>query len=177
MTIRISALALDASGGMAWVGEWGRFYVFGVDPAARVPEINIQSIADFGRIDASTEEGFALIIGNEGSACLGFGEATIEDGLPLTLLDPLPEAIAPGELAVVEIVAAPEDELPDQGDLVIETDDPDEEQAVVRVQWNQPGIGIGDPAINFTMQDEDGVIWSLTDLSGSCVLLAYFATF
>lgn len=170
-------LALDAGAGFVFAGEWRRIYAFSADTAARGPEIRLEPDArvNMGVVGAGEEDGFALLVHNDGTECLDVAGFAVEDGAPLTV-DEEPFTLAPGGVAVVELVVAPTTAGPGQATVTIETNDADEASLDLLVQWNQPGTGVGDAAVDFTLPDEDANVWSLSGCAGSCVLLAYFAT-
>jgi len=169
-------LAVGAGGGYLYAGEWRRLYAFSADITARGPEIRLEpdQRMNVGSLDPGLSTLVMMVLHNDGAECM---EVTgVSAGAPLAVSEDTPFLLPPGGLEPIEMWITPTSTGPGEATVTIQTDDPDEPAADLLVQWNQPGAGVGDPAVDFALSDEDGTTWSLVGCAGSCVLLAYFAT-
>jgi hypothetical protein len=172
-------LAVAAAGGYAYAGEWRRPYAFAADPAARGPEVRIepQDDLDAGRLTQGLASDVRVALRNEGTECLEVTGIDVGAGAPIEIQATEPPFwIEPGGFEFVTLAVTPAAMTPAQAIVTFTTDDPDEPSLDFTLRWNQPGVSVGDPAVDFALPDEDGTMWTLGGCAGSCVLLAYFAT-
>ncbi len=63
------------------------------------------------------------------------------------------------------------------GTVTLVSDDPDEPELAVAVELNGTGLGIGDQAPHYQLQEMSGTVIDTADLDGTVYLLSYFSTF
>ncbi|QDG52185.1 choice-of-anchor D domain-containing protein [Persicimonas caeni] len=130
------------------------FYEIAVEGPPIAPEIAVTpTTVKFGRVPApgDTTDEF-LSVSNTGSFPLWISDIYVSGSSRFHLSYPDPnnpgsqndsdnwtEYLSPGESFDVRITFEPEDNQPETGELVIESDDPDEEQVVVDLRANSDG--------------------------------------
>ena len=156
------ALAVDAVGDRAFVGDWNLFDVFAFDPTAEAGALDLPS-AEIRIEDGAAE----LTITNRGAGLLTLTGATLDPPASL-LVDK--SALSPGESAILHIEGAT-----DGATLCLASDDPDGalQQLPLRESAGAPA---GVQAPDFALEDLDGTVHRLSEQLGHPVLLAYFAT-
>ena len=107
-----------------------------------VPEVFVDPLShDFGELRLGEVESLDIQIVNLGAADLVIEEATYETTSSELVADltGLPSSLAPAEAAHVTVYYAPTDALPDEGALVLTTNDPD----LPSVSSTQTGTAVG----------------------------------
>jgi hypothetical protein len=161
-----------------FVGNWWVPYSFKLHadreaPYAVLPED--LSLVDFGPTAVGETSTRELTVKNEGTA-------------PLTLFDnwtdnaafsvsPKQVRIEPGESTVLTLSYTATTDTLETGNVQLWTDDPLQPVRTGYLVGNQLGLGVGQelPQIDLTLLD--GSSYSTAPLTGSVMLLAYFATF
>lgn len=155
------ALAVDAEGSRAFVGDWNLLDVYALADGA-APALDTPS--DTVRLDAGT---LTLTVTNRGGGTLTLAGATLE-GMDVAVYTDHIE-VPPGESATLTADVA------GATTLCLASDDPDEpvRSFAVRDAAEAPA---GVPAPDFALTDLDGETHRLSEQLGAPVLLAYFAT-
>jgi len=168
------AMCVASQGDRALVGDWGNVDLYEADRAVRSPEAD-PSRSELYFYDGEEAEA-ELTIGNRGGDTLNLVGGSSSDSRVNIRVDRT--AIEPGEEARVVI----DYETPGEtvnALLCLATDDPDEPLQSIDVSSTSRGgssIAVGETAIDFVLQDTDGVTHRLSDHIGSPIVLVYFAT-
>ena len=167
------SMTLAARGDEAIVGDWGNVDRYVVDRSLQAPEADLsRSEIYFGGGD----ETVSLSLANLGSAGLEVVGGGIEDPRFTVQIDR--ERIRAGESAQLEI-RFEDDGEEIRGSLCLATSDPDEPVVTVPLSRSSDtgsSIAVGEPAVDFALQDLDGRTWQLSEQLGHPVVLIYFAT-
>lgn len=156
------ALAIDAEGAHAVVGDWGYLESWGVDAAGSAPALDL----DRSAFPAGTGEA-SLTLTNRGGGDLELRGGEAEGGEVWASS----ATVAPGATATLTVRwngAAPTS-------VCVATNDPDAPTLILPV-GPAPEPPIGDPAPDFTLPTLDGDTVRLSEQLGHPVVLAYFAT-
>lgn len=156
------ALAVDAAGSRAVVGDWGYLEAWSVDTAAVAPAMDVPTLA-LAAGDGRAE----LTLTNRGNGPLELRGALAEGAEVLAGAD----VIAPGASTtlLVRFEGAP------PASVCLATNDPDAATVTFTIDAPQTPP-IGEPAPDFVLPSLDGETLRLSDQLGHPVLLAYFAT-
>lgn len=156
------ALAIDADGDRAFVGDWNLLEIWGLaDGAAGA----IDLASDTLRI---ADGAASATITNRGSGALTLSGATVSDSG--ALVEVSATALAPGEAASLRVTG-----LSGDATLCLASDDPDDPLlSLDLLQSAAPPAG--EPAPDFALTDLSGETHRLSEQLGHPVLLAYFAT-
>ncbi|MEM6295662.1 MAG: hypothetical protein AAGA54_30595 [Myxococcota bacterium] len=173
---RVLTVAADPARPRIYAGEWTGMQVFDAQPDPTGPDIVASPLAvQFGRVEPGDSEDRVFVIRNEGDQPLEvFGTASHKDAVQLR------EScftVEPGDAYAVEVRFTPDSQNISAGHIALMTNDPDEPEYRLRFVGNAAGADVGDPMVDFVLQDLEGNAWSREDLEGKVVLLAYFATF
>lgn len=167
-------LAIDADSRRVFAGEWTGLHQF-VFFGGSGPEVALNPGAlQFGTLAPGQDAQRVLVIRNDGDVPLTVHDVVSAEGVSV---DQTCLSVAPRSAAAVEVSLSPTTTRPLQSAVRVCSDDPDEAEAEVSLSANIPGLGVGDPAPTFTLQDLGGRTWSNDDLRGKVAILAYFATF
>ncbi|MEQ9322867.1 MAG: hypothetical protein RIF41_27125 [Polyangiaceae bacterium] len=170
-------LGVAALDDVAFLGEWTGLYSYRFTPGITAPEIRVASDRiDLGTVAAGEVKAAAIIVDNEGLEPLVI-DGVSTDGIGMTLMTDMPQTIAPGEKAALEVWIDNPSPGPYEGSAFLVSDDPDETQSRVELVMNTPTLGVGDEAPEVLVNLVGGGNWTLESQLGNVVLLSYFATF
>lgn len=171
-------LGVAATDDILFVGNWWVPYSFQVFPDRTAPRLMLPedaALIDFGPTsvgEASTRE---LVVANDGTEPLTLYDNWIDS--EAFTVSPTQVRIEPGESATLTITyTASSDEI-EKANLTIRSDDPLQPIRQAHLVGNQPGLGVGQKMPEVLVTLFDGSSYSTAPLSGSVMLLAYFATF
>lgn len=170
-------LGVAAAGRTMLVGNWHVIYSYGVQPDLQAPDIVLPeaiNLLDFGTVAAGESRTIPVAVRNQGTAPLTVVDASTSQ--PSFTIEPRQMRIAPGGTATVEVRYAGTGGH-ESAIITLESDDPAEPVRSGFLTANQPGLGVGKPLPEVTVNLVDGGEWSSTDSEGEVMLLAYFATF
>jgi hypothetical protein len=159
------------------VGNWHVIYSYGVQADLQAPDIVLPeaiNLLDFGAVAAGDSRTIPIAVRNQGTAPLTVVDASTSH--PSFTIEPRQMRIAPGGTATVEVRYAGTGGH-ESAIVTLESDDPAEPVRSGFLTANQPGLGVGKPLPEVTVNLVDGGEWSSTDSEGEVMLLAYFATF
>jgi hypothetical protein len=173
---RVLTLAHHPDRTRVYAGEWTGMHIFESHPDPTAPDIlATPPSVQFGRLSPGDAEDRVVVLRNEGDQPLNvFGASAQHDAVTV---DDACFSVEPGGAHAMELRFAPDSDLAVVGSVTLRTDDPDEQAFEVRYGGNAAGADVGDPMPDFMLRDLDGNDWTLADLDGKVVLLAYFATF
>lgn len=155
------ALAVDAEGDRAFVGDWNLFEIWALDPDVLAPALDVPSHELRVR-----DGGAETTITNLGGATLSLLGATAGDAV----VEADAAVIEPGASATLRLRGATVGDT-----LCLSTDDPDEPlYSFTLVDDGEPPVG--EPAPDFALSGLDGQTHRLSEQLGHPVLLVYFAT-
>ncbi len=173
---RVLAVGTHDDGRRVLAGEWTGLHAYAFAPAAG-PEVDLNPTSlHFGSVDVDETDARVLVVSNQGTTPLTVHDIT---GPPQVSVDEDERCfvVEPGQSTAVEIELKPTSELPLRTTVRVCSDDPDEPEAHAVLTANIGGLGVGEPAPAFSLQDLEGNTWSSADLEGKVAVLAYFATF
>ena len=158
-------------GDRAWSAEWGWFASYRLDSSTTAPDAQLShETLTFATGDASTQ----LTLTNRGGADLELVGGSVSDTRFELVGDQ--SALAPGESTTVDVVFT-DDGAEVDAVLCLATNDPDEPLLEVPlVSGSSSSIAIGQPAVDFLLEDTHGELHQLSDHYGQPILLAFFAT-
>jgi hypothetical protein len=163
-------MRVAAQDGVATVAAWGEIVELGLDDATPAPEVD----ASPDRLVMVQSMDGAFDLENTGSADLRVHGLEVSDDRLHAALDEVD--IPPGGSARVAVTFADDGE-PLDGTVCLATDDPDEPTLEIPVTTTSgTALAVGEPAVDFTLEDVDGVAHTLSDHVGQPILLVYFAT-
>lgn len=173
---RVLTLATDPDRNAVYAGEWTGMQVFEAQTDPTAPDIvAAPSTVQFGKVAAGDFADRVVVVRNEGDQPLHVYSAR-SDHTTVSVSEACFE-VPPESSYAIEVRYDPVEEVQHRGRLILQTDDPDEPEYVLYYSGNDAKADVGDPMPEFTLQDLDGNTWSVDDLEGKVVLLAYFATF
>ncbi len=156
------ALAVDAAGAAAVVGDWGYVEAWSIDASVSAPALDVPRLSLTGG-DGVVE----VVLTNRGNGSLELRGALAAGAQVFAGVD----VVEPGRSTTltVRFDGAP------PASVCLATNDPD--AATVTFSIDAPAISpIGDPAPDFALPSLDGETLRLSDQLGHPVVLAYFAT-
>lgn len=156
------ALAVDASGARAFVGDWNIFEIWALSedeaPALDLPSETLRYADGVGE----------TTITNRGAGTLTLSGASAGDAA--VLVDVSATTLDPGASATLRVSGLTADTT-----LCLASDDPDEPLRELSVLASAaPPAGVAAP--DFALQGIDGLTYRLSEQLGHPVLLSYFAT-
>lgn len=155
------ALAIDAEGSRAFVGDWNLFEVWALDDALDAPALDAPS--DEIRLEGGAGQ---LVITNRGSGALTLSGATAEGAT----IEVERDVLSPGDSATLRLTGAVAGAA-----LCLASDDPDEPvRSFTLTESGEPPVGEAAP--DFALQGLDRTTYRLSEQLGHPVLLVYFAT-
>lgn len=157
------ALAVDAEGPRAFVGDWNLF-----ESWLLVPDVEAGALDAPSDVVRYTDTVTTVELTNRGSGVLTLTGATIGDAA--VLVEVSATTLAPGETATLRLTG-----VVDDTDLCLASDDPDAPVRTFAVRSSAEAPA-GVPAPDFALQDLDGNVHRLSEQLGNPVLLSYFAT-
>ena len=170
-------LGVAAHGDTLFAGSWHVIHSFAVAnreaPSLVLPEA--VNLVDFGPVEAGGRVELPLTVRNRGSAPLTVFDAATDN--PAFSVEPRAMRIQPNQSAAFRIAYRGSNQEKASAQLRFSTDDPANASRGGYLVANQPGVGIGRPLPEITVDLVDGGRWSSTSLQGHVALLAYFATF
>jgi hypothetical protein len=171
-------LAVAATGDTMFVGNWWVPYAYQVFPERTAPHIVLPedaSLIDFGPTEVGEASTRELLVKNDGTQPLTLYDNWIDN--EAFTVSPSQVQIEPGESTTLTLTyTATADEI-EKASLQIRSDDPAQPIREAHLIGNQPGLGVGQPLPEVTVTRFDGSTYSTAPLTGSVMLLAYFATF
>lgn len=172
-------LGIAAAGDTMLIGNWHVVYSYQVHPDRAAPNIVLPeaiNLLDFGAVagDQAEPRMIPVAVRNQGTAPLALVGVSTDN--PLFTVEPQQLRIPPGDMDVVE-VGYTGGEARESAIIGFRSDDPAEPVRKGFLTANQPGLGVGKPMPQVTVNLVDGGQWSSTDEEGEVMLLAYFATF
>jgi len=170
------ALAVDAHGGQALVGDWGNLGLYAAASEHPAPDAraSVETLYFY-----EGEEELTLELLNRGGEALALhGAAVVPAEEDARFSVTLGEAsVAPGES--VSVAVRYEGGEGEAAELCLVTDDPDAPLVrVVLATTSDDGasLAVGEAAIDFVLPDVDGDYHRLSDHLGEPIYLVYFAT-
>ena len=172
-TLHVAAHDDDVFVGNWWVPYSFRLHAEREAPYAVLPE-DI-SLIDFGPTEVGETSTHELTIRNEGTAVLTVFDMWSDN--EAFSVSPEQIQIEPGESAEVTLSYTATSSSRETGSLQLWSDDPAQPVRTGYLVGNQPGLGVGQPMPEVAITMPDGSTMSTAPLTGSVMLLAYFATF
>ena len=164
------ALHVDAFGGIGYVADWGYLSLWGADGDAPAPDLE-PAVTELFLREEGEERSVALQ--NLGAATLDIVGATVDDEAFSLTIDRL--HVEPGEFATLGVRFEG-----GEADATLCVASNDADAPVLSIALHTGGSGdsaaVGEPAIDFALEDLDGVTWRLSEQLGHPVVLVYFAT-
>ena len=169
-------LGMSGLGDRVFVGEWTGLYTYQLHPKRMAPHLSAsRGRLDFDRTQVGKKSSRSLHIKNEGTAALIISSLqTSGDGF--AVLDGS-HSVEPGRALSIDVSFQPSSSAQATGELVVQSNDPDEQEARFALIGNQTGLAVGDVAPDVSLALVDGGQWRLSEQRGKVVVLAYFATF
>jgi hypothetical protein len=169
-------LGISAHDDYAIAGEWTGLYSFEFKPSVSAPDVAVAPLPiEFGNVAQGDADAVAVLVRNDGSERLVAYDIHVE-GAAFDV-DRNTLYLDPGERGIIEVTFRPGGSNQEVGQLVLESDDPDQAEYKVEMVGNRAGLGVGDPATNVTVRLLGGGEFRSSDAAGKVVVLAYFATF
>ena len=171
-------LGVAAHGDTLFAGSWHVIHSFRVDGDRAAPRLVLPeavNLVDFGLVSAGSRVELPLTVRNQGTAPLTVFDAATDN--PAFTVTPRAMRIPPDGSAAFQISYQANDDRKATAQLKFSSDDPANTERGGYLVANQPGVGIGRPLPEITVDLVDGGRWSSTALKGHVALLAYFATF
>ncbi len=166
-------LAAGAYGDVVVAGEWSGVHTLRHTPGVDAPELSPDDLLVKVAADGTPQQA-TLTLRNEGRLPLEVAAVEVPEGWSAA---PLPAELAPDEAVDLELTFAGAD-TPQTGELLIHSDDPDEQPARVGLQAGASAVTIGDGAPDFSYEGlNTGETHTLSDQWGRVVLLSYFGVF
>jgi peroxiredoxin len=165
------AMHVDAVGTKAYVANWGKLQVYNIDASLYGPDLLVDR--DILLYWNKPEE-LELSLTNMGTADLEIYGAAIDDPRFTLVLE---QAIIPrGETRTLKIQFADDGE-PVETALCLSTNDADQSMLTlpVRSTLQDVSLALGSPAPDFTVNDTEGQVHTLSDQIGKPVLLSFFS--
>lgn len=173
---RVLSVETDPDRDLVFAGEWNVMHTYRHVPGGRGPDVMASPQAlQFGTVAPGQTRDRVLVVRNLGDRPLRVAD-TGSTHPDVSLIEACFE-IPAGDSMALEVLFSPSSTEEARGLVGLLTDDPDENVFSVRFGGNVEGVGIGDPAPDFELEDLDGTLHRSADLRGNVVLLAYFATF
>ena len=171
-------LGIAAAGDVLFSGNWTEMVSYRYFADRTAPDITVEPIfAQLPEAVAGSTSSSVITITNEGSEPLVFTGLDVRDD-KLEWDGPVrDDVLAPGASVNAVLRYHAENAASFAGELVIETDDPDQPQIVVTAEANTGGITVGSEFPGATWVDWQGDTVSFSEHAGEVVLLSYFATF
>lgn len=157
------ALAVDAEGGLAYVGDWNLLEIWSIDAGIEAGALDLPSET----LRWSGGEASATLT-NRGAGALRLLGATVDD--PAVAVEVSTTTLGPGESATLRLSGLTADTS-----ACLASDDPDDPVLALEVR-SAAAPPAGEAAPDFALQDLDGQTHRLSEQLGHPVLLAYFAT-
>lgn len=171
-------LAVAAHGETMFVGNWWVPYSFQLFPERTAPHLVMPedaALIDFGPTDVDASNTHELVIGNDGNEPLTLYDNWVDN--EAFSVSPTQVRIEPGESATLTLTYTATTDTMETGVLHVRSDDPLQPIRKAYLVGNQPGLGVGQPMPEVLVTRFDGSSYSTAPLTGSVMLLAYFATF
>ncbi len=168
-------LGVGAQGTIAFAGEWTGLHAYELRAQFTAPDLGVANASiEFGNTEDGEKDAIAVIVRNDGAERLVAFD--ISTSSPKFSVEPSRISLDPGERGVLEVVYTSSGEA-DFGELIIWSDDPDEEERKVAIVGNRAGIGVGDLAEPVRVRLLGGGEFDTTSAAGKVIVIAYFATF
>ena len=167
------AMHVVADGNRALVADWSRLGVYTLDTEVEAPVLDLSQ----EEIYLDLEGGQAtLSLTNRGAADLQLLGAQVDDGRIALTFEAF--TVAPGDTTTILLDFTGDGEGL-EATLCLSTNDPDRPLSVLTVASSSAGsssIAVGEPAVDFVLDDLDGEAHQLALQLGKPVVLVYFAT-
>lgn len=166
------SMSVGAADGRAYVGDWNFLEVWEVDTGVSAPALDLGADEVFVRAEGDQ---FRIKIANRGAAPLELAGALVDDDRFTVQASSL--TVAPGATESLQVSFAGDGEEV-AAQLCLATNDPGEPEVQIELHSGTGGNheAIGEPAIDFTLEDLDGNSHTLSEQVGVPVVLVYFAT-
>ena len=171
-------LGIAAADDAVLLGNWHVVYSYRLHADRLAPSIGLPeaiNLLDFGGVSAGETGIIPVAVKNQGTAPLTVTDVRADN--PAFTVDPRQMRLAPGETRAIELSYTAADASHATGILEFVSDDPVEPVRKGFVTANLPGLGLGKPMPEVTVNLVDGGQWTSADHRGEVMLLAYFATF
>lgn len=171
-------LAVAATGDTMFVGNWWVPYSFRVFPDRAAPHIVLPedaALIDFGPTEVGSSSTHQLTVANDGTAPLTLYDNWIDN--EAFSVSPSQVQIEPGESTVLTLTYTATSDSVETATLQMRSDDPLQPIRSGYLVGNQPGLGVGQPLPEIALTLLDGSSYSTAPVTGSVMMLAYFATF
>lgn len=167
-----SSMSVDIEGDTLFVGDWDDIKSYAFDGALKSPELSLTSTITVTGEPGTEEVG--LTIHNEGNMWLKLESAACT--APEMRFVSGPTALAPGDqdLMIFSLDIIHED--PVEYTCAIQSNDADEGTKTVTFRVNPAGLGVGDPAPDFSLSDLTGTGHTLSEHLGKAVMISIFSS-
>ena len=171
-------LHVAAYGDIMFVGNWWVPYSFQVHddrpaPHAVLPED--VALIDFGPAEVGETKTREFTVRNDGTEPLTLFDNWADN--PAFDVSPRQVRIQPGESSVLTLSYTATSTMRETATLQLWSDDPLQSVRTGYLVGNQPGLGVGKQLPDTVVTLFDGSSFSTDAMTGSVMLLAYFATF
>ncbi len=166
------AMHVYASGGYAYVADWGQVSAFSIDLDRRGPDLDV-SRRELFIVEGDEEITFSIT--NRGSEPLQLLGASVDD--PRFQVEYEHAELDPGQSGSMRLLFL-DDGAMVNASLCLATNDGDEGVFQIPILTNPSGTsaGLGEQAPDFVLRDIDGQTHQLSEQLGHPVVLVYFAT-
>jgi hypothetical protein len=171
-------LHVAASGDTMFVGNWWVPYSFQIFPERTAPHMALPediALVDFGPTEVGATSTREVTVTNDGNAPLTLYDNWTDN--EVFSVSPSQVRIEPGESTLLTLSYTASSSSIETGTLQMRSDDPLQPLRTGYLVGNQPGLGVGQPLPDVTVTLLDGSTFSTAPLTGSVMVLAYFATF
>ena len=160
---------------VVYVAEWERLRIYRFGPIAGADlDVDLLDI-NFPQTEIGESVDTTLVLSSRGLSTLTVDSIRISlDDYTVDLTPPLD--ILPGNDLPVTLTYTPTSEDAGFQRIRIYSNDTDEPEVRIDVLGNNPDLNVGDPAPDFTLPVLDDGEVTLSELQGSVVVLAFFAS-
>jgi len=158
--------------GVLWVGDWDDLRTFRVDGTLHSPEISFDRSFDVNGANGDSVQA-VVIVENEGDLTLEVTDVACRGGITP---DTTAFTLEPGTDTTFEVTVEISSDREQLESCTMFSNDVDESEASFEILINRSGLGVGDPAPDFTLTDLDGVSYTLSDYRGDVVFITMFST-
>ena len=167
-----SSMSVDIEGETLYVGDWDELKSYRFNSTFKSPELTVNSTVTVTG-DKGTED-VGLSIQNEGNMWLTL-EST-QCTAPEVDFIAGPSTLAPGEQDLLLFSLNIIDDTPVEYTCTLDTNDADEARKTITFRVNPAGLGVGDPAPDFSLSDLTGTGHTLSEHLGKAVMISIFSS-
>ncbi len=169
------SLAIAAIGDVILSSNWDQFGTYRYYPSRGAGDLWISADLVTQQNVASGEPvSRAVFLENHGTLPLTLSIGGVSAQLEVAAL---PTELVVGDMLELVVTYTPLSDAAFSGTVELLSDDPDQSSQTITFEFNQPGLGVGSSIPDMSFDQLQSGSFSLSELSGKPILLAYFATF